>query len=78
MSYKDKDYKLEKMKASLENVVDINYGRYNNEYMDLAYDREVEFKKSKSQEGKRVERDAADEVSSELYGIMKGRKHFKI
>jgi len=74
MSYKDKDEELEKMKASLEKVIDINYRRYNNEYMDLAFDREVEFRKSKGQEGKRLENDAAEEASSDLYGIMKGRK----
>lgn len=78
MSYTDKDIELEKMKSQLSGVIDINYKRYNNEYMEAAFERERAFRESKKAEAKKQELDAAKEASAELHSIMKGRKSFKI
>jgi hypothetical protein len=78
MSYIDKDRELEQMKNQLANVVDINYKRYNNEYMESAFERERDFRDSKKSEAKKKEFEAAEEASEELHRIMRGRKSFKI
>lgn len=78
MSYTEKDKELDKMKEQMSKVIDINYKRYNNEYMDIAFERERAFKEAKEREAKQKEREMGEEASSEIHGIMKGRKSFRI
>ncbi len=69
--WEKQDIELEKMKAKLKGTVDINYARYNNEYMDIAFDREVDRRKSVERNAKKKERDAAEVAAKEISSIMR-------
>lgn len=64
--------KMNEMKERLKNTVDINYGRYNNEYVELAYQREVLNKKLRDSRAKKIMDEAAEESADRLYGKLRG------
>jgi hypothetical protein len=64
---------MEKMKAQLKGVVDINYKRYNNEYMDHASKHMWALKQDKEAKKEKTSAQIAQETAEELYPKLSGR-----
>lgn len=64
---------LQKMEAELEGVVDINYKRYNNEYMETAAQHMESIKKKKDFESERKLHEADEEIADRLFNKLRGR-----
>ena len=69
---REREEKMEAMKKSLEDTVDINYGRYNNKYVDLAYERELINKEIKQKSADKKVKEAIEESADRLYGVLRG------
>jgi hypothetical protein len=77
MSNNEKEIKqiearLKEMKEKLKDTVDINYGRYNNEYTELAYQREVLHHRMRDEKAKKAMDNAAEESADRLYNKLRG------
>ena len=64
---------MERMKAQLNGVVDINYKRYNNKYMDYASEHMKALKRDKDARKEKSTMEIAGEAADHLYPVFNGR-----
>lgn len=70
---KETEEHLKKMKAQLNGVVDINYKRYNNEYMDVAAEHMNAMKKERKQKADDKYNEGGAEAADILFNKLRGR-----
>ena len=70
---KETDAQLKQMKESLSDVVDINYKRYNNKYMDIAAEHMDAMHMDKKRKVEKRELEAAEESADILFNNLSGR-----
>jgi hypothetical protein len=64
---------LKKMKAQMEGTVDINYEKYNNEFIDKVAEHNRELKKEKSMNANKQIEERVEEGAKDLHSNLKGR-----
>lgn len=69
---KKTEEELKKMEEELKGVIDINYKRYNNEYMDIAANHMDAVKKNRKAESDRKFDESNEEIADRLFNKLRG------